>query len=125
VTDTKENDNTLTSVIAAIDLSIEGFDYGVSLLVEAAKRKVRIALFTSRWDNDKREIWQIPEARDLFLRTFDKAYEKEGQSLIDVLSYESRFIIQACRTPEKVVPAPPSVGKVFSWAVDNPEKSNK
>ncbi len=124
MTNTKENEKGNPFVIAMIELSVDEFDHGVSLLVAAAKQRVRVSLFASRWDNDKREIWEIPEARDLFLRTFDKVFKKEGQAFIDILSRESLFVIEACRNPERVI-VNPSSARADSFVWDNFERSKQ
>jgi len=90
--------------VFVLDLSIEGFSIGVKALAEAAKSGISVILFTSRWDNDKRELWEIPEARDLFIRTVDEAKKIAGDyKVLSVLSDESLLTVEACRNPDRVI----------------------
>jgi hypothetical protein len=66
-------------------------------------KKGKIALFSSDWDNDDREIWEIPEARKLFLYVINQAAKSASskKAIYKILNQQSFSLIRLCEFEEK------------------------
>lgn len=84
-------------VAIILELDPDYFDSGARTLAKAMLNKKTVMLTSARWDNDSREIWQIPEARDLFIGTCAAAIRVAGkQALIDCLMPQSIAVLDEC-----------------------------
>ena len=63
----------------------------------------KVLLTTSAWDCDKREIWEIPEARQLFLFVFGVAMLSVSNvnQIYDVLDDQTFNLLKICAIKEK------------------------
>lgn len=77
-------------------LDPDHFDSGVSVLIRAASENTATTLCTARWDADKRDLWEIPEACDLFWETITKAAETMGaKSVTNILCRNTLALLKA------------------------------
>jgi hypothetical protein len=86
--------------IAAMMLALdpEHFDRGVDALARAVEANVKVLLFSMCYDKDQREIWEIPEARNLFLNTIGAVTIATGaKALHNSLMPETITLLLACR----------------------------
>lgn len=73
------------------------FDDGVKALSALAKDNQNIGIFTFEWDDDPREVWDIPEARRLILRTIKDASTGIGlEPILSNLDDQSRGLLFSC-----------------------------
>lgn len=59
----------------------------------------KVILSSYEWDNDKREIWEIPEARKLFLSVIRMSGLTKCE-LKDLLHHETTDLLAACAAVE-------------------------
>jgi len=88
------------------------------VLLHAINNNQKIMLYTHLWDNDPRELWEIPEARELFWNTLatvavnlDKENMKHSADIIlSRLDDETKELMKAMllvHDTKKSKPTPP------------------
>ena len=101
----------------AIGINEESKDWAFTFLITAAAgcwtnddgeefslgETGKIKLFTSEWDSDERELWEIPEARKLFLFVVNQAskYGLGKKSIYKILDDETIMLINVCELKEQ------------------------
>jgi hypothetical protein len=101
----------------AIGINEESKDWAFTFLIAAAAcrwtnddgeefflgKTGKISLFTSEWDSDERELWEIPEARKLFLFVVNQAskYGLGKKSIYKILDDQTIMFINVCELKEQ------------------------
>jgi hypothetical protein len=100
-----------------IEIDEKSKDWSSALLSTAAKgswtnkdgekfslgKKGKVMLCSSTWDEDKREIYEIPEARNLFLSVINQAVDlgSSRESIYRILADQTVNLITLCELWDK------------------------
>ena len=87
----------------------EDIETNANILLDAVEDKKIIMLFTGLWDNDPRELWQIPEAKKLFFDTISMAAVIVGMEgikntieiILSSLDSETRTLLRTMQSWER------------------------
>lgn len=87
----------------------EDIETNANILLDAVEDKKIIMLFTGLWDNDPRELWQIPEAKKLFFDTLAMAAAMVGREgikntieiILSSLDFETRTLLRTMQSWER------------------------